>query len=639
MNMKKARVKGDLNRIPSILVALVALTVLSGCASTDPAGSSAGANRTDSSAYPEIERLFNEGNYRDALRLCMHEAETDPYDPELIKWRNRAMSAILDERAMGVLEREEQTEKAMALDSRESGFIPYTYGLERYIEGREEPFASQDSDLQRLLGERVSIFLKEADVSKFIETISASEGINMIADSGLASDRRINIEVEDVPLREVLDFMSRNYDIEFYLGETVIWVTDKGRETGGPLQTRVYELKRGLQLYGSDWEEGERPAGSDLGLLSEKATILPEKNSYIADILEKFVPEVEGSRLHVMMGSNTVIAKNTSDNLRLIGDILEIIDRSPPQVLIEARFIEVSQSNLRELGLEWTLDSPLTLSRQGIFRDGQWVREPRTQIDAGDIVRFDPNILSETEDRSAQGLNLTYQGVLTEPMFQAVLHAIEVAGDGKTLSVPRVTTVNNSPAKLRDGDDLLYYRQFEAQGFNLLDREGRRYTVTALIPKGDPALAELGITLVAVPSVGADNRTISLLLTPAISSLERFVSYQDGDEETLDPTDARIRQVVVKLPVIKRREIQTKVIVESGETVVLGGLIRNVRQESEQRVPLLGALPIVGHLFRRTDVSEENRNLLIFVTATVINERGESVLPLRAERRSGGVER
>ena len=282
-----------------------------------------------------------------------------------------------------------------------------------------------------------------------------------------------------------------------------------------------------------------------------------------------------------------------------------------------------------------------------MYENGTWVRKPKTQVDTGNLVSYTPYSSDDSgtfalgpqgafgllrdgnPPTSDQGLNLTYQGVLTEPMFQAVLHALEISGDGKTLSVPRVTTVNNNPAKLRDGDDLLYYKRFKAQAFSLVDSDNKRYTVTALIPEGDPDLAELGITLVAVPSVGADRKTISLLLTPAISSLDRFVSYQDETEDTISTGSVNVQQVVVKLPVIQRREVQTKVIVESGETVVLGGLIRTVRQDTLHSVPILGSLPLIGNLFDRIDVTEENRNLLIFVTATVINERGESILPAR----------
>jgi type IV pilus assembly protein PilQ len=625
------------------------------CAAALAAGGCAGLNRNAdpgaaaSARPPEVqaaEALYEAGEYREALLRCVELTRRDPDMPGLIDLRNRSIAALLDQRAQRVVEREEETGKQMALEAREKGFVPSTYGLERFESGDEQSFAEQDSPLYDLLQRKVSIHLEGANVAEFIRTLSADESINMIADRNLASNKSIHIDVTAAPLREVLDFMSRNYEVEFYLGESIIWVTAARQPgAGGPMQTRMFNLKRGLQLHGSGWSPKDEKPTSNVGVLSARATVLADGITYIQEIVEKFVPVVDGSQFHIDLNTHTVFARNTPDNLKLIGEILEQLDRSPKQVLIEARFIEISQSNLRELGLEWTLNSPYAVTKKGVVEDGVLTRQPETVIQEGGSLTFNPytsddsgafplgpqgsfGLLRDGNPATAsQGLNLTYQGVLTEPMFQAVLHAIDISGDGKILSVPRVTTVNNNPAKLRDGDDLLYYREFQAQAFHLLDDDNKKYTVTALIPKGTPDLAELGITLVAVPSVGADNRTISLLLTPAISSLDRFVSYQEDSAVTNRAN--RIQQVVVKLPVITRREVQTKVVVESGETVVLGGLIRTVRQETVHKVPILGSLPLIGNLFKRLDVTEENKNLLIFVTATVINERGESVLPRR----------
>ena len=219
-------------------------------------------------------------------------------------------------------------------------------------------------------------------------------------------------------------------------------------------------------------------------------------------------------------------------------------------------------------------------------------------------------------------MNLTYRGVLTQPLFEAVLHALDISGKGRTLSVPRVTTVNNTPAKLRNGQDLLYFDEFQAQMFNTYDPVSRLTLNTgALLPKGKPVKEELGITLVAVPSVGADLNTINLMLMPTISQQTGWTDYQDGVTNS-----SPLRQVSVKLPLVSRQEVQTKVIVQSGETVVMGGLISSVKQNTLHKIPFLSDLPLLGNLFTRVDVTEENENLLIFVTASVVSERGETLV-------------
>ena len=228
----------------------------------------------------------------------------------------------------------------------------------------------------------------------------------------------------------------------------------------------------------------------------------------------------------------------------------------------------------------------------------------------------------------SQGLNLSFEGILTEPMFEAVIHALDQTGTAQTLSVPRVTTINNNPAKLRHGKDLLYYQEFEAKAFNLLDNNGNKYSTTAIMPKGKPILSELGITLVAVPSVGDDMNTISLLLTPTISELSDYNYYTTGGRT--NGQDYTFGQIEVKLPTIERREIQTKVVVDSGETVVMGGLITSITRQNTKKIPIIGDIPILGKLFQSTSSTEIRKNLIIFVTATVLSAKGENVFTTTA---------
>ncbi len=133
----------------------------------------------------------------------------------------------------------------------------------------------------------------------------------------------------------------------------------------------------------------------------------------------------------------------------------------------------------------------------------------------------------------------------------------------------------------------------------------------------------MGITLIAVPSVGADLTTVNLMLMPTISEQKGWTDY----EGVTNMSKANIQQVIAKLPVIERQEVQTKVIVQSGETVVMGGLVRSVKQRTLHKVPFLSEIPLIGPIFTRLDESEHNENLLIFVTATVISERGENLVP------------
>ncbi len=615
-----------------------------------PVPRAADADHPAAPLIAEAEALYAEGAYADALQVCLQAARIDPDAPGLVALRNQILSAKLDQRAARSVLQDELDHRHAAVDAAERGHIPDTFGLRRLVEEAARDRLVPESAMAEALDQRVTIRLAGASLTTVIEALSDDEHINLIADQDIGAGRTIDINVTDVPLREILSYIGRHFHIQFHTGENMIWATSTDPERAPPMETRVYRLRTGLQFHGQAWgdlPDDQRRLRDNISLLTQMATVLPSNESYVQQIIEQFVPSENGASLHVDYNTHTLFARNTPENLAVIERIVEALDVNPPQILIEARFIEISQADLREIGIDWILGSPLTVTRRGVMEDGQWSRQPRTVIDEGSSITYEPyrsdaagpfplgpqgafGLLRDGNPPTAdQGLNLAFRGVLTEPMFTAVLHALEISGKGRTLSVPRVTTINNNPAKLRDGDDLMFYEEFEAQAFHTLDRDDRRITLTALTPKGRPAVAELGFTLVAVPSVGADNRTISLLLTPTISELLEFISYQE-DPEGSDEVAQRIRQVVVKLPRIARREVQTKVVVDSGETVVMGGLIRTVTQDTVRRVPVLGSLPLFGQLFRRTDVTEDRRNLIIFVTATVISERGESLIPVAA---------
>ncbi len=590
--------------------------------------------------------LYVARDYPAALAECIQVGKTHPGTPGLETLRTDILVALAAQRADTAARRAAVGHKQAATEALEKTVIPDTYRLERRVTGVTNSHLSAAGPMQQVLDMPVSMHLKGAELATVIAALAGDRKLNIVADQALGKGKALDMDLDDVPLGEVLDYVERNFGVQCYMGKNMLWITAMNDPAKAPLETRVYRLRKGLQFHGSDWLDvgPKAPQGPEKSMLTYKATELPGGKSYLETLIEKFVPAEAGGQLHLDRNAHLLFVRNTAENLQLIERIIDAVDMTPPQVLIEARFIEVSVSDLRELGVDWMLNASADVTKKWVFQNGQWQRVAKTQIDSGNVVGFTPystdangafplgpqgsfGLARDGNPATAdQGLNLTYQGILTQPMFSAVLHLLEISGKGRTLSVPRVTTMNNNPAKLRHGEDLRFYEEFEAQAFNLVDDNNRRYTMTVLVPKGKPALEELGITLVAVPSVGADRTTISLMLTPTLSKLEGFVSYQD-DSDRIGTGQDEIRQAVVKLPIVSRREIQTKVAVESGETVVMGGLIDSVEQETIHKVPFLGSIPLLGQLFKRVDTTEEKKNLIVFVTATVVSERGESLLP------------
>lgn len=576
----------------------------------------------------DAEALYQEGQFEEALQAWLDAARGAPLTAGAEDLRNRIIAALYDQNTVMAKDRYALSQQRLGLDTLENELVPTTYGTRRYVSRRLESHVTPPGPMRKVLDTPVTMHVVGADLSTLIRAIAGDGNVNIVADQGLGADKKLDMELDNVPLREVLDYIERNFGVEFHVGESLIWVTAAGNQQGMPLETRLYRLHKGVQFHTSDWTgKAGDPNPANRNDLSFQATELPGTQTYLETLIERFVPKVEGAQYLFDKNTHTLFVRNTAANLETIEEIIDAVDISPPQVLIEARFVEASVDDLREIGIDWILDSPLVVSKEDVLIDGQWERRPASQITGsgsdGTIFKSTPPSVNTAIGEVAtanQGLNLTYQGILTEPMFTAVLHALDISGKARTLSVPRVTTVNNNPAKLRHGQDLLYYEQFVAQVFQALDANGQKYNVTAMMPQGKPVLAELGFTLVAVPSVGEGGETISLLLTPTISQLDEYNYYTDVAATN------QFQQVAVKLPTIQRREVQTKVVVRSGETVVMGGLIESVSTEVVHRIPILGSLPLIGALFRREDTVEMRRNLIIFVTATVISDRGESLV-------------
>lgn len=626
----------------AVLVSYVILLAFGGCATRDvlPIEDRAsepveiGTPPREESPLDRAHIHYERGEFEAALSACVEIARTKGHVDGLPELRAKVLQALVDRRSNAVLLRDDESRLRMDVEALEQRQLPDTYGAERRVKSETPSHIRAPGRMADILESPVTMHLKAVDLSAFIVAMSEDKNINMIADRGLAKDATVDIEMDSVPLKDVIAYVSRNMGVSFHIGDNVIWVTKPPAQGGvPPMETRIYRLNTGMPFHAEHWS-GAAPKGAKeiengaMSALTAKATDAPKAEMSVETVMKRFIPETPGSQLYVDPNTHAVIARNTRENLSLIEAMLNSLDIVPPQVLIEARFIETAVSDLRELGIEWILDTP--------------VGDGRGHISAGNAVSFNPYSSDSAgafplgpqgdfgvsrggnPPTADQGMNLTYRGVLTEPMFRVVLHALDISGDGQTLSVPRVTTVNNSPAKLRSGSDLMYFDEFQAQAFTLVDANNRTYTLTVLIPKGKPQKEELGITLVAVPSVGADMKTITLLLMPTMSMLDGWSYYQDVPDTN---TVASIRQVVAKLPIFSRKEVQTKVITQSGETVVLGGLISTVKQETIRAVPILSQIPFIGPLFRRQDVTEQRRNLLIFVTATVISERGEKLVP------------
>ena len=540
---------------------------------------------------------YRQGRYETAVAFADRVLAKDASNREAQQLMRDANDAMIQQEEERVRQSVQLDEQRMLLDVARQQTLPPT----KYAPGGSDRRESRAavSPIRRKLSTPVTVDFRDVDLGYVLNFLSQSTDVNIVPTRGVSlEDKRVSIRIKDMPLESALRYILKNQGLDYRLDEDAILVTGPGAEAEEELETRVFFLNRGLGLYTN---AAPTPTGTTTQVGGGGAA---SAFTTIKDVLEQAVSHPRDSKMVLDERTGALIVTNTPSNLKLIEQILDNLDASPVQVLIEARFVEVSVTDLAEIGLESKLTGSLPITKE--MRGG--TKTAHTQIGTTSGTDF------AAFTRGAEGLNLTLQGVLTDPQFQTVLHLLEESKKSKTLSAPRVTTLNNQTAMIKDVEEFIFPTRFEVtliqfdkNGDGDFDDAGE--TEFANVPQ-DFVTRDVGIVLNVTPSVGGDNRSISLTLMPEVSEgVPDFFSFSSS----------------TKLPKFTTRTVNTSVVINDGETVVLGGLIKETDSKKTTKVPVLGDAPVVGGLFRRKSDETVRSNLLIFVTARLLTPAGELI--------------
>lgn len=455
-------------------------------------------------------------------------------------------------------------------------------------------------EIRKKLETPITVDFRGVSLGYVLDFLSDAADINIILGNTVnPEEKKVTMRVKDMPLEGLLKYIFRNEGLAYRIEKNAVWVdTFDAMETETP-ETRIYYLSQGLAMF------TEFSSSSSSSSLSGGFGTGPSitKINTIKDVLENAVAWPSDSKINLDERTGALIITNTPSNLKIVEEILYNIDIDAAQILIETRFVEIDVTDLSELGVNLTLDTPLAFFKD----DGTAVN----QLSAGTGSSF-----SSFTGAPSEGLNLTYQGMLTKPQFSAVLHALQRKTKLKTLSSPKITTLNNQTATIEIADEFVYPSRYEPtlikQDLNndgdFLDVvDGVRETRFVNVPQGFET-RDIGIILKVTPSVGSDRETITLTLRPEVSEATPNAFTFSGE---------------VKLPKFTTRNLTTNVVVKNGDTIVLGGLVKETRTNTRTKTPFLGDLPLFGGLFRKDSDNVERKNLLIFVTATILSQEGE----------------
>ncbi len=473
----------------------------------------------------------------------------------------------------------------------------------------------------------VTINVDNGPMVQVLNAFSRQSGRNIVVGSEVTGN--VTLRVTDKPWQEALDVMLRPYGYDYYtVGDTIIICgadrMPKGVVTGksslsaspnvaqsatpqkveDPLEVKVFTLR---YLDASDVEEvvrnGLSPRGKIGKLLArsqswkEQASLSGGQNTSSESLgrlqrLQEESVQVRGKIL-VVVDTHAVISD--------VAAILANLDRKPAQIQIEAKFVEVSANLLRDIGVEWGSGADGSGAMIGTKGAGSLYAAGASQKSGGvrpDSFKPQSSSLVGTTPFNS-GLSLAFQK-LTDLQFQVLLHLLEEDASYKMLSAPKVMTMDNQDAVILVGQKLPIISSTIGAG----DTPGTTKTTTSL-----ERYEDIGIKLKVLPQVCEDNN-INLIVHPSVREL---LGYQSGN------AGAATELSGAAYPIIAAREAETQVMMKSGQTIVIGGMIREKKQNTQIKVPFLGSIPLLGVLFRRDTVNTEKIELLIFLTASVVN--------------------
>jgi len=332
------------------------------------------------------------------------------------------------------------------------------------------------------------------------------------------------------------------------------------------------------------------------------------------------IPFPESTSIVYIPAPPLLIVKNTAENLESFESLLNKLNVATAQVAIEARFVEIGQSDLEELGLEWLLTDNWEIATKP---NGE-----RIQMNKGNITKGlrELNVSAGqigTAVGGTMGNVASISSILTNPELTVILHALQQKDGVNLLSAPKVTTKSGSNAKIKVVEELIYPTEYQQQAQSIgTTTSGNQSLVQIVVTPSAFETRDLGVILDVTPTVGPDNETIDLVMLPQVVELSRWIDY-GSDVPTGDVN--RPQHITLLQPVFHCRDITTSISIWDGQTVVMGGLISEGQVTTEDQVPLLGDIPLLGYLFRSKTSKSIKKNLLIFVTANLVDPAGNKM--------------
>jgi type IV pilus assembly protein PilQ len=451
----------------------------------------------------------------------------------------------------------------------------------------------------------VTLDFKDADIQNVLRVLAYKSGVNIVASKEVIGT--ITIRLVDVPWEQALAVILSTYGFAYEREGNIITVS-----TMDALKIRRENQKQLADIEGvtsevfnlqfldaADAKKMLEPQLSPQGKISV-LEITGQKGWEFGAAKAGATTDEEGKaeRERRPSRSRSLIVTDTPTYLDRIKKVLKDIDVKPSQVLIEARIMEVNKDVLKDLGVEFATGT--RLQAHGTDRTQGNINAEINRLSGeatgrnyseSDTNVFTPaNFVPKATNLTAinAGVELLYTKLFGNE-FEILIHALEEDVRTNTLSAPRILTLSGQEAVILVG-----------QKYPIVESSVSGTSGTATVTLA--YYQDIGIQLYVVPQITGDDRYINMIVHPVVSARDG-VATVGGDN---------------KYPILTTREAETQVLMGDGETIVIGGLLKDVKSQGKIGIPFLSDIPIIGGLFTRRTNDVEKIDLLIFVTARIV---------------------
>jgi len=409
------------------------------------------------------------------------------------------------------------------------------------------------------LSQKMSINMQDSDIKSVLMLIGELTGLNIVVSPAVKDT--ITANLENVSIKAALDVILKPNGYSYFTQENIIIVKSSDTEIVRELETVIHKLK----YVNSDDLAG--PLGA---VLTDQGKV------------QSFTPVVMASGNTGV--SNIIIISDVQENIPSVMAMVEELDKPIANINISVRFIESGVDSAQGSGIDWSRNTPIVLGNI-----------PDT---SGSLLPFKLS-------------NMTV-ATLNPLQFGQAWKLMQARGQSKILASPQLTTLDNHSAETQitttiyiEGSvsNMNRSNSFNNQNQNQIASAGGSATNSNLSNQNFNARQitekDVGIDLQVTPRINDENR-ITLMVNASVEAL------------------LSAAEVSTDKPRATRRTVRTQVTVNTGDTVIIGGLISENAIENKKFIPVLSELPFIGKMFRSTTIDKEQRELLIFITPNVV---------------------